>query len=402
MNTTSKKIISIRRNFVTFNSAGMSRRHKLRLSHRYAGQFAAGWGSFVGTFGEKFREERERRGFTLDDISNVTKINSRMLQAIEQEQFDVLPGGVFNKGFIRAYAKVLGFNPEDAITGYLGALRQAQLDAQTLAWDQPLPSRTTAGAIQQAMPKAPLADASRVVEKSAPLAGFKWTTIKPVAGPVISQPSASIPSPLEESPQPPTSHVSAKPEPLVPPPPAAPEIAQPAAIQPPPLWIPPSPVSRPTMSASSSSEMSAATTPVESSHAPSPSPATPSFVREETQHPPAAPIAQQQSSLRILIDEPAAEPRPPNNPLPEPRKKYAAAAGVLPPQRTAAASWKIPALILAFAAIVIVALLANRNPRHVTVQNPEPAPSSPAPAPQASSATNAARQSLPSPAAAPA
>src|SRR6202451_4302548 len=93
-------------------------------------------GLFVGAFGEKFREERERRGITLDDVSNVTKISSRMLQAIEQERFDVLPGGVFNKGFIRAYAKTLGFNTEEAISEYLTALRQAQLDAQNAAWDQ--------------------------------------------------------------------------------------------------------------------------------------------------------------------------------------------------------------------------------------------------------------------------
>src|ERR1700733_6226470 len=379
----------------------MSRRHTLRLSHRYAGWFAAQWDSFVGIFGEKFREERERRGFTLDDISNVTKINSRMLQAIEQEQFDVLPGGVFNKGFIRATAKVLGFNPEDAITGYLSALRQAQLDPQALAVDQPLPPRTTAGAIKQAMPTVPVADASRVVEKTAPPASLKWTTIKPVASPIISQPSASIPSPREESPQPsPTLQVSAKPESSAPLPPVAPDIIRPATTQPPPLWIPPSPVSPPPISRPSASKMSDSPTPAEASRAPSPSHAPPSIPREEAQHPQAAPI--QQPSLRILIDEPAAEPRPPNNALPEPQKKYAAAAGVLAAQKAGAASWKIPALILAFAAIVIVALLANRSPRHVTVQSAEPAQSNSAPAPQTSPATNAAKQTLPSPAAAPA
>jgi cytoskeletal protein RodZ len=88
----------------------------------------------VGAFGEKFREERERRGFTLDDVSNVTKINSRMLKAIEDENFNLLPGGVFNKGFVRAYAKHLGFNDEESVSEYLVALRQAQVQAQTAAW----------------------------------------------------------------------------------------------------------------------------------------------------------------------------------------------------------------------------------------------------------------------------
>jgi len=87
----------------------------------------------VGEFGEKFRKEREKKGISLDDVSNVTKISSRMLLAIEQEHFDQLPGGVFNKGFIRAYAKHLGMNDEEAVNGYLACMRQAQIDAQE-AW----------------------------------------------------------------------------------------------------------------------------------------------------------------------------------------------------------------------------------------------------------------------------
>jgi len=88
----------------------------------------------VGEFGDKFRKEREKKNFSLDDVSNVTKIGSRMLQAIEDEHFDQLPGGVFNKGFIRAYAKHLGLDGEEAVTSYLACLRQAQIDAQQ-AWD---------------------------------------------------------------------------------------------------------------------------------------------------------------------------------------------------------------------------------------------------------------------------
>lgn len=88
----------------------------------------------MGEFGEKFRQERERRGLTLDDVSSVTKINSRMLKAIEMERFDQLPGGVFNKGFVRAYARHLGLNDEEAVTEYLAVLREAQIGAQTAEW----------------------------------------------------------------------------------------------------------------------------------------------------------------------------------------------------------------------------------------------------------------------------
>jgi len=90
----------------------------------------------VGEFGDKFRRARENKELSLDDVSNVTKISPRMLQAIEEEQFDQLPGGVFNRGFIRAYAKHLGLNSEDAVNDYLACLRQAQIDSHK-GWDAP-------------------------------------------------------------------------------------------------------------------------------------------------------------------------------------------------------------------------------------------------------------------------
>jgi cytoskeletal protein RodZ len=96
----------------------------------------------MGAFGDKFRKAREKKDFSLDDVSNVTKISARMLQAIEEERFDQLPGGVFNKGFIRAYAKHLGLNDEEAVTDYLACLRQAQIDAHEV-W-QPEPPRPAA------------------------------------------------------------------------------------------------------------------------------------------------------------------------------------------------------------------------------------------------------------------
>jgi cytoskeletal protein RodZ len=91
----------------------------------------------VGEFGNKFRRARESKELSFDDVSNVTKISARMLQAIEEERFDQLPGGVFNRGFIRAYAKHLGLNSEDAVTDYLACLRQAQIDAHEVWRPEP-------------------------------------------------------------------------------------------------------------------------------------------------------------------------------------------------------------------------------------------------------------------------
>jgi cytoskeleton protein RodZ len=84
----------------------------------------------MGAFGNKFRQAREKKQLSYEDVSRVTKIGSRMLRAIEEENFDLLPGGVFNKGFIRSYAKHLDLDPDEAVNEYLATVREAQLELQ--------------------------------------------------------------------------------------------------------------------------------------------------------------------------------------------------------------------------------------------------------------------------------
>jgi Helix-turn-helix domain/Domain of unknown function (DUF4115) len=100
----------------------------------------------VGTFGEKLRKQREQRGLALDAISNTTKISTRMLRALEEEHFDQLPGGVFNKGFVRAYARQVGLDEEETISDYLAALRESQVQSQQI-----LPDFRTPGGKPQAV-----------------------------------------------------------------------------------------------------------------------------------------------------------------------------------------------------------------------------------------------------------
>ena len=122
----------------------------------------------MGEFGDKFRKAREKKELSLDDVSNVTKISSRMLRAIEEEHFDDLPGGVFNKGFIRAYAKHLGLDSEEAVTDYLASLRQAQIDAQEV-WDNQPPAAARSGSNGKPRPKdAPKAAAKPATAKAPP------------------------------------------------------------------------------------------------------------------------------------------------------------------------------------------------------------------------------------------
>jgi cytoskeleton protein RodZ len=73
------------------------------------------------SFGEKLKLEREKRKITLEQISNSTKIGTRMLQALEEDRFNQLPGGIFNKGFVRAYARFVGLDEDQTVADYLDA-----------------------------------------------------------------------------------------------------------------------------------------------------------------------------------------------------------------------------------------------------------------------------------------
>ena len=79
----------------------------------------------MGSFGDKLKREREMRGVTLNEISESTKIARRHLEALESEDFASLPGGVFNKGFVRAYARFIGIDEDQAVADYSAVNEEA-------------------------------------------------------------------------------------------------------------------------------------------------------------------------------------------------------------------------------------------------------------------------------------
>ena len=85
-------------------------------------------GCIMGNFGDTLRQEREFRGITLDAITRVTKISNRHLLALEQEHFDALPGGVFNRSMVREYARVVGLDQDEWVGRYLSAHNSAGID----------------------------------------------------------------------------------------------------------------------------------------------------------------------------------------------------------------------------------------------------------------------------------
>jgi len=83
-------------------------------------------------FGDRLRQAREARGVTIDDVFQETHIARRYLEALDRSDVSVLPGGIFDKGYIRSYARFVGVDPEPIVSAYEVAKRRsspAQEDA---------------------------------------------------------------------------------------------------------------------------------------------------------------------------------------------------------------------------------------------------------------------------------
>ena len=72
----------------------------------------------MDSLGQFLKQQRERKGYSLEDAQEETKIQIKYLKALEQENFDILPGEVFTKGFIRSYADYLGLDTQEAMSKY--------------------------------------------------------------------------------------------------------------------------------------------------------------------------------------------------------------------------------------------------------------------------------------------
>lgn len=75
------------------------------------------------TIGEQLRLAREERGVPLREVSDQTRISIHYLEAIEANEYSRLPGGIFNRSFVKAYAKHIGYDEKAAIEGYTSYMR---------------------------------------------------------------------------------------------------------------------------------------------------------------------------------------------------------------------------------------------------------------------------------------
>lgn len=73
----------------------------------------------VTDVGDRLRRARDSRGISLRQVANVTRISVRALEAVERNDLSRLPGGIFTRSFVRAYAAEVGLDPEGTLRDFL-------------------------------------------------------------------------------------------------------------------------------------------------------------------------------------------------------------------------------------------------------------------------------------------
>jgi cytoskeletal protein RodZ len=85
----------------------------------------------MSSVGQHLRELREARRMSVAEISRTTRVPIASVERIEADRFDELPGEVFVRGFLRAYARAVEVPPDDVLARYTSSRR--------VAWVTPLP-----------------------------------------------------------------------------------------------------------------------------------------------------------------------------------------------------------------------------------------------------------------------
>ncbi|AIS52852.1 hypothetical protein TKV_c16980 [Thermoanaerobacter kivui] len=80
----------------------------------------------MNELGEFLKNERLKKGMTLEEIQEITKIRTRYLKAIEEGDFSVMPASVYAKGFVKSYAEALGLNGNEVVKKYEYLFREKE------------------------------------------------------------------------------------------------------------------------------------------------------------------------------------------------------------------------------------------------------------------------------------
>src|SRR6266853_1514150 len=95
-----------------------------------------------GNFGDRLKRERELREISIEELTKATRISARFVEALENEDWSRLPGGVFGHGFVRTIARYLGLN-EEVFLGEYDLTRADHLAAAPPKPEERIPSPPT-------------------------------------------------------------------------------------------------------------------------------------------------------------------------------------------------------------------------------------------------------------------
>jgi len=148
-----------------------------------------------GDFGRSLREARERRGVSLRQIANATKIGMSALEALERNDISRLPGGIFSRAFVRSYAIEVGLDPEATLQEFI-----AQFPHDSVTAGHPT---STLGEDHQAIESDRRSATTfvRLIALSVPIAGallyFSTAGRRAAPPPVETRPATPTPTPVE-------------------------------------------------------------------------------------------------------------------------------------------------------------------------------------------------------------
>lgn len=107
--------------------------------------------------GARLKEARLSKGYSLDDLQEITKIQKRYLVGVEEGNYSIMPGSFYVRAFIKQYAEAVGFNPEDILTEYQkdipGAQKEEVAQSYTKSPSRHKMSRSSSNKTMEAMPK---------------------------------------------------------------------------------------------------------------------------------------------------------------------------------------------------------------------------------------------------------
>jgi cytoskeletal protein RodZ len=84
----------------------------------------------MSDLGTRLKEARQAKGVTLREIEAKTKISVTALEALERHDYSRLPGGIFSRAFVRAYALEVGVEPETAVNEFVADFTRWEREAE--------------------------------------------------------------------------------------------------------------------------------------------------------------------------------------------------------------------------------------------------------------------------------